>query len=205
MTGPLSVILGSGLLGVFCVASVEKIFPAPPSHIVLLFLGMTAAPGLDRLELLLAITVAGSTLGSLFWYAMGCRLGEERAEALVGRFGRYVFLPLATYRKLAEAYRRKAFVASLVAQLIPTVRNYLGIGAGALRLPILPFASATLLGAMIWNSAFLLIGYLMRGGDHNPVSMGFRIIVIVVLVEATFFLALRFRSVRRRRAELAEG
>lgn len=205
MTGPLPVILGSGLLGVFCIASVEKIFPAPPSHIVLLFLGMTAAPGLDRLELLLLITVAGSTLGSLFWYAMGRRLGEARAEALVGRFGKYVFLPLSTYRKLAEAYRHKAFVASLVAQLIPTVRNYLGIGAGALRLPILPFACATLLGAVIWNSVFLYIGYLMRGGDHNLVSVGFRILAIVVLVELTFFLALRYRSIRRRRAELARG
>lgn len=205
MTGPLSAILGSGLLGVFCIASVEKIFPAPPSHIVLLFLGMTAAPGLDQLELLLAITVAGSTLGSLFWYVMGRRLGEVRAEALVGRFGKYVFLPLATYRKLAEAYRSRAFAASLVAQLIPTVRNYLGIGAGALRLAILPFATATLLGAMIWNSAFLLIGYAMRGSDHNPVSVGFRIIAIVVVVEVTFFLALRYRAMRRRRAELARG
>lgn len=205
MTGPASAILGSGLLGVFCIASVEKIFPAPPSHIVLLFLGMTAAPGLDRLELLLLVTVAGSTLGSLFWYAMGRRLGEARAQALVGRFGKYVFLPLSTYRKLADAYRRKAFAASLVAQLIPTVRNYLGIGAGALRLPVLAFASATLLGAMIWNSAFLLIGYLMRGSDHNPVSIGFRIIAIVVLVEATFFLVLRYRSMRRRRAEPAGG
>nr|WP_245488502.1 hypothetical protein [Mesorhizobium sp. Pch-S] len=92
-----------------------------------------------------------------------------------------------------------------MAQLIPTVRNYLGIGAGALRLPILAFASATLLGATIWNSAFLLIGYVMRGTDHNPVSIGFRIIAIVVLVEATFFLALRYRSIRRRRAELAGG
>ncbi|CAM5465082.1 hypothetical protein MAUB1S_07819 [Mycolicibacterium aubagnense] len=205
MTGPLSAILGSGLLGVFCIASVEKIFPAPPSHIVLLFLGMTAAPGLDRLGLLLVFTVAGSTLGSLFWYAMGRRLGEERADALIKRFGKYVFLPVSTYRNLAEAYRRKAFVASFVAQLIPTVRNYLGIGAGALRLPILPFACATLLGAMIWNSAFLLFGYLMRGTDHNPVSIGFRIIAIVVLVEATFFLILRYRSMRRRRAELARG
>ena len=205
MTGPLSAILGSGLLGVFCIASVEKIFPAPPSHIVLLFLGMTAAPDLDRLELLLAITVTGSTLGSLFWYMMGRRLGEARAEALVGRFGKYVFLPPATYRKLAEAYRRKAFAASLVAQLIPTVRNYLGIGAGALRLAILPFALATLLGAMIWNSSFLLVGYLMRGGEHDPVSVGFRIIAVVVLVEGTFFLGLRYRSIRRRRAGLAGG
>lgn len=205
MTDPVSVILESGLLGVFCIASVEKIFPAPPSHIVLLFLGMTAAPGLDRLELLLMVTVTGSTLGSLFWYAMGRRLGEERAEKLVGRFGKYVFLPLSAYRNLAEAYRRKAFAASLVAQLIPTVRNYLGVGAGALRLAILPFAVATLLGAMIWNSSFLLIGYLMRGTDHNPVSIGFRIIAIVVLVEATFFLALRYRSIRRRRRAEATG
>jgi membrane protein DedA with SNARE-associated domain len=205
VTGPVPAILSFGLLGVFCIASVEKIFPAPPSHIVLLFLGMTAAPDMGWLALLLAVTVTGSILGSLFWYLLGRRLGEARAEALVGRFGKYVFLPPTAYRKLAEAYRRNAFRASLVAQLVPTVRNYLGIGAGALRLAVLPFAAATLLGAVLWNSAFLSLGYLMRGGDHNLVSVGFRIIVMVVVVEVLFFLGLRYRAVRRRSEEAVHG
>ena len=56
MTGPLSAILGFGLFGVFCLAFTEKILPVPPSHVLLLFLGMTAAPDAATLAILLMVT-----------------------------------------------------------------------------------------------------------------------------------------------------
>ena len=80
MTGPLSAVLGLGLFGVFCLAFTEKILPVPPSHVLLLFLGMTAAPDGATLAILLMVTTLGSTTGCLFWYAVGRRLGFERAD-----------------------------------------------------------------------------------------------------------------------------
>ena len=81
---------------------------------------------------------------------------------------------------------------SLLAQFIPTVRNYLPIAAGALRLPALPFAAATLLGATLWNAGFLVAGYLMHGSGQDPFAVGFRIIVVVVIAGDVFMLALRY-------------
>ncbi|MDX8521557.1 DedA family protein [Mesorhizobium dulcispinae] len=191
MTDPLSAMLGLGLFGIACLAFTEKILPAPPSHVLLLFLGMTRSPDLATLCVLLAATTFGSTTGCLFWYAMGRRLGPARADALVGRFGRYIFLRHATYAGFARAYRRNHVRASLVAQFVPTVRNYLPILAGALRLPVLPFALATLFGATLWNTGFLIAGYSMRGSGHDLLVVAFRI--IVVLLEMTALLALRYR------------
>ena len=94
---------------------------------------------------------------------------------------------------------------SLLAQFIPTVRNYLPIAAGALRLPLLPFAATTLLGATLWNTGFLITGYLMRGSGRDSYVIGFRIIVIVVALEATFMLALRYGPAWRRRIRLLFG
>src|SRR5262245_44532411 len=142
MTDPMAAILGFGLLGVGGLALTEKILPLPPSHVLLLFLGMTAAPDAGALAALLAVTAAGSCAGAMFWYGLGRRIGPARADALAQRFGRYVFLRYATYERLAGGYRRNHFRASLVAQLIPTVRNYLPLAAGALSLPLLPFVSA---------------------------------------------------------------
>ena len=197
MTGPLSTVLGLGLFGVFCLAFTEKILPVPPSHVLLLFLGMTAAPDSATLAILLLVTTLGSTTGCLFWYAMGRRLGQERADAWAGRFGKYVFLRHATYLRLAQAYRRNHVRATLLAQFIPTARNYLPIAAGALRLAALPFAAATLTGAMLWNAGFLIAGYLMRGGGRDPVAVGFRIIVVVVILEIVLLLVLRRGAWRR--------
>lgn len=199
MTSPLSTMLGLGLFGVGGLAFTEKILPLPPSHVLLLFLGMTAATDGWALAILLAVTAAGSAAGAMFWYVMGRRLGTARADALAERFGKYVFLRYATYRSLADAYRRNHFRASLIAQLIPTVRNYLPVAAGALQLPVLPFASATLLGILLWNVGFLLAGHLMREAGQDPADIGFRIMVVVLLVEVTLLLALRLAASGRLR------
>ncbi|TPJ82779.1 hypothetical protein [Mesorhizobium sp. B2-6-2] len=99
----------------------------PPSHVLLLFLGMTRASDLAALGVLLAMTTLAPTAGCLFWYSMRARLGPARAEALVGRFGRYIFLRHETYLRFSGAYRRNHMRASLLAQFVPTVRNYLPI------------------------------------------------------------------------------
>jgi len=186
-------ILELGLLGAACLAFTEKILPVPPSHAVLLFLGMARAPDLATLAMLLAVTTAASTAGCLFWFALGGRLGPARADALILRFGRYIFLRHETYLRFAGAYRRNHMRASLVAQFVPTVRNYLPIAAGALRLPALPFAFATLLGAMLWNAGFLIAGYAMRGSVHDLPTVAFRIMAFVLVIEIAFFIALRWR------------
>ncbi|KAA3441718.1 DedA family protein [Mesorhizobium sp. SARCC-RB16n] len=205
MTGPLSAILGLGLFGVFCLAFTEKILPVPPSHVLLLFLGMTAAPDDATLATLLAVTTSGSFAGCLVWYTVGRRIGFDRADQLIERAGRYIFLRPETYRNLGQAYRRNHVRVSLLAQFIPTVRNYLPIAAGALNLPALPFAAATLLGATIWNAGFLLTGYLMHGSGQDSFTVGLRIIVIVVALETAFMLALRYGPTWRRRIRLMLG
>ncbi|MBN9216928.1 MAG: VTT domain-containing protein, partial [Mesorhizobium sp.] len=102
-------------------------------------------------------------------------------------------------------YRRNHVRVSLLAQFIPTVRNYLPIAAGALCLPALPFALATLLGATIWNTCFLLTGYLLHGRGQDYYRVGFRIILIVVALETVFMLVLRYGGTWRRRIRLVFG
>ncbi|RUT95002.1 DedA family protein [Mesorhizobium sp. USDA-HM6] len=205
MIDPLTAMLGLGLSGVACLAFTEKILHAPPSHVLLLFLGMAKAPDPATLGVLLLVTAFASTAGCLFWYAIGNRLGPSRADALVGRFGRYIFLRHATYAGFARAYRRNHVRASLVAQFVPALRNYLPIAADALRLPALPFALATLLGATLWNAGFLIAGYSMRDSSHDLPAVAFRLIAIVVVLEATFLLALRYRRLWWPRLGSARG
>lgn len=197
MSDLLSTALELGLFGAACLAFTEKILPVPPSHVLLLFLGTTRASDLVALGTLLAVTTLASTAGCLFWYALGGRLGPARADVLVRRFGRYVFLRHETYLRFSGAYRRDHMRASLLAQFVPAVRNYLPVAAGALRLPVLPFALATLLGAMLWNAGFLLVGYAMRDSVHDLPTVAFRIMAAVLALEVTFLVALGRRHLRR--------
>ena len=78
-------------------------------------------------------------------------MGPRRTEALIERFGRFVFLKPALYQRMAEAYRRNHFWVTVVGQTVPAVRVYLSIPAGVLKLAILNFLGATLIGSMLWS------------------------------------------------------
>ncbi|MDH6230589.1 membrane protein DedA with SNARE-associated domain [Mesorhizobium soli] len=200
MTDTILALLDLGLAGIACVAFAEKLVPVVPSYLVLMFLGMAAAENGHALPVLLLVTAAASTLGSMLWYAGGRLFGPARAAKLVERFGKYVFLRPETYRRLASAYGRNHFSTTLTAQLVPTVRIYLAIPAGAFRLAALPFAIATFLGCALWNAIFIGLGYMIRDTGQNPADLGFRVIVVVLLIEGAWMLALR-RKARRRLGE----
>jgi membrane protein DedA with SNARE-associated domain len=105
---------------------------------------------------------------------------------------------------MESAYGRNHFSTTLTAQLVPVVRIYLAIPAGAFRLAALPFAIATFLGCALWNAIFISLGYLIRDTGQNPADLGFRVIVVVLLVEGACMLALR-RKARRRLGEQELG
>ena len=151
----ITLLAGSGPIGIGVVALAEKFFPVVPSYVVFVLLGMTAASGESDLAVTVAATATGSTIGALGWYGLGLALGARRTEALIERFGQFIFLKPALYHRMAGAYRRNHFWVTVVGQTIPAVRVYLSIPAGVLKLAILNFLGATLIGSIIWSGPLL--------------------------------------------------
>ncbi len=60
---------------------------------------------------------------------------------------------------------------------------------------------ATAIGTVIWNMPFLSLGYALRGSGHDPVSLGFWVVVALIAVEVALFLDFVFykRSLAPRR------
>ncbi len=194
--GVVAALLTLGLIGIALLALVEKLLPILPSHVVFLFLGMSAVSDGEDLVLTILAATGGSTIGALCWYALGRTLGAKRSERLVVRFGRYVFLNTSRYKRLTDAYRRNHFKVTLVGQIIPGVRLYLPLPAGVLRLSPSSFLGATLLGTLMWNSPLLALGYILRGTCRDPASVGLLLIAVIVAAEVAMFIALRFGTRR---------
>ena len=116
-------------------------------------------------------------------------------ENLVARYGKYIFFRPSLYGRLTNAYRSNHFWVTLIGQTLPTVRIYLALPAGVLKLEPRAFLAATSLGTLIWNMPFLSLGYALRGSGHDPVSIGFW--VAVVLIAAEFAILLGFRFCKR--------
>jgi membrane protein DedA with SNARE-associated domain len=184
--------LGFGPLGIGAVALVEKMLPVVPSYLVLIVLGITTVSGQGDLVVAVVAATAGSTVGALWWYGLGLALGSKRMDALIERFGRFIFLKPLLYRKMAGAYRRNHFWVTVAGQTIPVVRVYLSIPAGVLGLALLNFVTATFLGSLIWNAPLLTLGYVLRGSGADAGSLGLGLVAGLAAFEAIVLCVWRF-------------
>lgn len=187
----ITILLSFGLVGIGCLAIVEKFVPLIPSYVLLMCLGM-AVPDGATLILTIMATTAGSVIGALGWYGLGSLLGARRIEDLVARFGKYVFLRPSLYARLVNAYRSNHFWVTLIGQTLPTARVYLALPAGVLRLEPWAFLAATSIGTLIWNMPFLSLGYALRDSGHDPVGVGFWVAMALVGAEVAILLGLHF-------------
>jgi membrane protein DedA with SNARE-associated domain len=191
----ITILVEAGPIGIAGVALAEKFIPVVPSYVVFVVLGMAAASGPGDLALTVVAAVIGSTIGALWWYGLGLALGERRIEALIGRFGRFVFLKPALYRRMTGAYRRNHFWVTVIGQTIPAVRVYVSIPAGVLQLAIANFLMATSIGSLLWSGPLLTLGYLLRGEGADVASRGLLVVTALVGLEVAMLLA--WRLVRR--------
>jgi membrane protein DedA with SNARE-associated domain len=189
-----TMLVEAGPVGIAGIALAEKFFPVVPSYVVFVLLGMTAASGQSNLAVTVAAIVAGSTMGAFGWYCLGLALGPQRAEALIVRFGRFVFLKPALYHRMAGAYRRNHFWVTVVGQTIPAVRVYLSIPAGVLHLAIANFLTATLIGSLLWSGPLVTLGYILRESGADAASLG--LLVVAALVGLEFLVLLSWRLFR---------
>ncbi|WP_288192123.1 DedA family protein [uncultured Phyllobacterium sp.] len=191
----IATLLSFGLVGFGSLALLEKFIPVIPSYVLFMLLGMTVPDG-NGLGLAILVTTIGSAAGALGWFSLGWLLGPERAKAIVARYGRYVFLKPAFYERLTNSYRSNHFWVTLTGQVIPTVRIYLALPAGVLRLDPRAFTLATAVGTFLWNTPFLCLGYALRGTPYDPIHVGFWASVVLFIAEGSIIL---FFSLRRKR------
>lgn len=194
---PVAAIASYGLGGAMLLAVLERLVPLVPSYALFIFLGATLAPTpADLAWLMLAVTFA-SAVGGLCWYGIGILLGAERTEALVRRFGRFVWLSEKLYHALGARYRRHYFAATFIGQAVPVVRIYLSLPAGILRVPFAGFALALLLGSALWVGVFLLLGYWLHLTGWDPLIATIVAVLALLVIEAAIVAVCREISTRR--------
>jgi membrane protein DedA with SNARE-associated domain len=182
-----------GAPGAGLAIALENLFPPLPSEIILPLAGFTASRGDMSLVAALLWTTAGSVVGALALYCVGALLGRERTLALARR------LPLVKTADIEKAeawFARHGAKAVFFGRMIPVVRSLISVPAGVERMPIGTFLLFTTLGSLIWNTVFVLAGYLLGESWHLVEEyMG---IVSKVVVAAVVLVVVRFVAVRLR-------
>ena len=187
-----------GAPGVGLAIALENLFPPLPSEVFLPLAGFAAARGDLSLVAAIVWTTLGSVAGALALYGLGAALGRERLRAVVDR------MPLVNLEDVDKAeawFARHGPKAVFFGRMVPLVRSMISVPAGVERMGLPLFLALTAAGSLIWNSAFVLAGYLLGENWHiveSYAGIASRVVLVVVVLAVVVFVARRFA--RRRRA-----
>lgn len=183
--------------GAALLVAVDNIFPPMPSELVLPLAGFSASQGTMSLFMALFWTTLGSVAGALLTYWLGAWLGRDRVRALIIR------VPLmkpSDFDRTEKWFLKHGTKAVFFGRMVPLFRSLISLPAGVERMPMWQFLSLTALGSLIWNSVFVMAGYLL-GANWRVVDKYagiFQYVVIAAVTLATaLFVAVRVRDRKR--------
>jgi membrane protein DedA with SNARE-associated domain len=185
-----------GPAGAGLAVALENVFPPVPSEVILPVAGLAASRGAFTLVEAIAWTTAGSLVGALLLYGLGAWLGLDRLRRLAGR------MPLLRVEDIDATvawFHRHGGKAVLLGRMLPIFRSFISIPAGVTRMPVPRFLLLTGIGSLVWNSLFVIAGFLL--GESWPVIERYTdvlqyIVVAGVAAAVLWFVVARVRALR---------
>ena len=168
-----------GYVGIFLVMLAESIFPPIPSELIIPFAGFAAANGDLNLFGVIATATTGAVVGMLPWYFAGRVFGLARVRWLADNYGRLLTMNAAEIDLAIGFFHRFGPAIVFFGRLMPIIRTLISVPAGLARMPLPLFLAASTAGALLWNTALTLAGYLLH--EHYE-------LVEVVLDPLTFIV-----------------
>jgi membrane protein DedA with SNARE-associated domain len=187
-----------GYLAVFLLMVPESACIPIPSEVTMAFAGYFASQGSLNLWVAGVVGALANLAGSLIAYAVGATGGR----ALVLRWGRFVRLNVHHLDRAEAWFKNFGPRAVFWSRMIPVVRTFISLPAGAARMELKRFSLYSFAGSLPWTIGLAVGGYELGRNwtklAHNMELVS--ILVVLVLVGVAALIALR---ARRRKAPAA--
>jgi membrane protein DedA with SNARE-associated domain len=140
--------------------ALESMIAPVPSEFVMPPLGSALASGSAHFGWTMAIiaTSIGSLVGSLIGYYMGYFGGKP----LVMKVGRYLLINEHHLDLTTAWFKKWGSLTVFVCRFIPVVRHFISIPAGIARMNLLKFCLYTVIGATLWNTLLMWLGWKLQ-------------------------------------------
>lgn len=153
-----------GYFGIFLLMALENIVPPIPSEVIMGLGGMAVARSHMALVPLILWGTAGTTVGNLFWYEIGRRMGVARFRPFVERHQRWLTMDWDDVVRLDRFFHKHGHWVIFVFRFLPTFRTVISLPAGMAKMPLWKFLLFTFVGSAIWNTMLAAAGLLL--GSH---------------------------------------
>jgi membrane protein DedA with SNARE-associated domain len=189
-----SVVGSLGLGGIFLLMLLESACIPIPSEVTMLFAGFNVA---THHYSLFAITVAG-VLGNLVgsWLAYG--VGYYGRLELLERHGRALHISPRQLQRADRWFERYGSVTVLAARVLPLIRTFISLPAGAARMPFWRFSVLTTVGCIPWVFFLGWVGLLTKSNWRDVKdAVGYvDYVVVAAVVIGVIYLVIRRRRDR---------
>jgi membrane protein DedA with SNARE-associated domain len=190
-----------GIAGIFALMIPESACIPIPSEATMLFAGFNVSNGRFTLLAAVAAGVAANVIGSWIAYAIGY---FGRVE-LLERHGNKLHIKKEHIEWADRWFVKHGEATVFFSRMLPIVRTFISLPAGAARMPFWRFTTFTLLGCIPW--VFLLAFVGKQAGDNwvnwkdslHYVDYAVAALIVVGIV----YLIVRSRRRRRAVAEAA--
>ena len=150
----ITVISGLGYAGVFLAMAIESACIPLPSEIILPFTGYMVFKGHFGLW---QATLA-ATLGNLFGALVAYYVGVWGGRPFLIKYGHYFFIKERELAWTERLFAKHGEMTVFVGRLLPVVRTFISLPAGIARMNPVKMALYTVLGALPWCFALILVG-----------------------------------------------
>jgi membrane protein DedA with SNARE-associated domain len=152
-----------GYLGIFVAVFAGNLGVPVPEETVMLAAGFVAGQALLDLRLVFVVVIASAVTGDCCGYLIGRTGGQRLLEWLATTFP----FMRKRYERLQLFFRTHGSKAVFMARFITGVRFMAGPMAGACGMPFFQFLGWNVLGAIVWCSLVVTVGYLV-GNELSP-------------------------------------
>src|SRR5690242_3295694 len=187
-----------GIAGIFALMVPESACIPIPSEATMLFAGFNVSKGHYTLLAAVAAGVAANVIGSWIAYAIGY---YGRIE-LLERHGSKLHIKSSHIETADRWFSRHGEATVFFARMLPIVRTFISLPAGAARMPFWRFTIFTTLGCIPWVFMLAFVGKQV-GDNWHSWRHAFHYVDYAVLAAIVVGLGYWFVRRRRRRAAAA--
>lgn len=186
----LNTVASWGYWGIVLLMTIESTIIPFPAELILIPAGALVAQGKFAAIPVLIAAVVGSVLGALINYLLAFHLGRRPLNALIHRYGKFLFIDEKTVIKTETYFAKHGHITTFVGRLVPGIRSFISLPAGFARMNIVEFSVFTALGAGVWSALLIAIGYLV--GDNLDLirsrldTLSITLIIISVLIALVY-------------------
>lgn len=147
-----------GLIAIFVIILLEYACFPVSSEIVLPFSGAVASVNQTSFLIILPVSIIAGLIGTGICYAVGWFGGGAIINGILHRF------PKAKkgIDSANEKFKLHGASAVCIGRVIPLIRTYIALIAGASKLHPITYFTASAIGITIWNTLLIGLGYMLR-------------------------------------------